>query len=143
MKHQHFIVAALAAVFSLPALAAPAGVMLKDPYCGCCDAWAGHMKQNGLEVTSRIEQNMAKIKDERRVPANLRSCHTAEIGGYLFEGHVPADLVKKVLKDKPKIAGLAVPGMPMGSPGMEGPSKQAYQVVAFDRQGKTYVYANR
>ncbi|MGL6070121.1 DUF411 domain-containing protein [Craterilacuibacter sp.] len=144
MKHTHLIAAALATALTLPAaLAAPVGVMLKDPYCGCCTAWAEHMQKNGLELTSRTEQDMAAIKDARRIPAQLRSCHTAEIGGYLFEGHVPADLVKKVLKDKPKIAGLAVAGMPMGSPGMEGPSKQAYAVTAFDRQGKTSVYANR
>ena len=122
----HFLISPLAA--------AADGLMHKDPYCGCCTAWAEHMQKNGVALQSRNEADMSTVKAKLKVPADLRSCHTAEIGGYVFEGHVPADLVKKVLKDKPKIVGLAVPGMPMGDPGMEGPSKQPYQVLSFDEQ---------
>ena len=142
-KRLHWAAAALAISLISPLAAAADGLMHKDPYCGCCTAWAEHMQKNGVALQSRNEADMSTVKAERKVPADLRSCHTAEIGGYVFEGHVPADLVKKVLKDKPKIVGLAVPGMPMGSPGMEGPSKQSYQVLSFDEQGRRSVYATR
>lgn len=143
MKTTPIIAAALAAAFALPALAAERGLMLKDPYCGCCDAWSAHMQRAGIALTTRIEPAMQQQKDRLGVPSPLRSCHTAQIGGYVFEGHVPADLVKKVLREKPAIAGLAVPGMPLGSPGMESTTKHPYHVVAFDRHGKTSVYAQR
>ncbi|WP_235086860.1 MULTISPECIES: DUF411 domain-containing protein [Chromobacterium] len=142
-KRMYWAAAALAVSLMSPVVAAAGGVMHKDPYCGCCTAWAEHMQQNGVALQSRNEADMSALKARLKVPADLRSCHTAEIGGYVFEGHVPADLVKKVLKDKPKIVGLAVPGMPMGSPGMEGPSKQPYQVLSFDEQGRRSVYATR
>ncbi|MCP1289236.1 DUF411 domain-containing protein [Chromobacterium sp. S0633] len=142
-KRMYWAAAALAVSLMSPVVAAAGGVMHKDPYCGCCSAWAEHMQQNGVALQIRNEADMSALKARLKVPADLRSCHTAEIGGYVFEGHVPADLVKKVLKDKPKIVGLAVPGMPMGSPGMEGPSKQAYQVLSFDGQGRRSVYATR
>lgn len=137
------LIAAIAAGFALSAFAAPQGTMYKDPYCGCCTAWSEHMRQNGVELATDAKTPMPTLKDRLGVPRELRSCHTAQIGGYVFEGHVPADLVKKVLKEKPAIAGLAVPGMPLGSPGMEGPRKDAYQVIAFDKQGRSRVYAQR
>ena len=128
---------------SLPAFAAPVATMFKDPHCGCCGKWADHMAQNGVTLKSDATKPMATLKDQLKVPANLRSCHTATIGGYVFEGHVPADLVKKVLKEKPAIIGIAVPGMPQGSPGMETGIKQPYQVIAFNKDGKQQVYATR
>ena len=143
MKKTSFAAALIAALTAAPALAAPAGTMYKDPHCGCCDAWARHMQDNGFRIDSKIDAQMPETKDKLGVPGSLRSCHTARIGSYLFEGHVPADLVKKVLRDKPAIAGLAVPGMPLGSPGMEGPTRQPYQALTFDRQGRTTVYAQR
>ncbi len=143
MKKTSFAAALIAALTAAPALAAPAGTMYKDPHCGCCDAWARHMQDNGFRIDSKIDAQMPETKDKLGVPGSLRSCHTARIGSYLFEGHVPADLVKKVLRDKPAIAGLAVPGMPLGSPGMEGPTRQPYQVLTFGRQGRTTVYAQR
>ncbi|NDV13494.1 DUF411 domain-containing protein [Crenobacter caeni] len=143
MKKTTSAAALIAALIAVPALAAPAATMYKDPHCGCCDAWAKHMQDNGVRVDSKIDAQMSQTKDKLGVPGSLRSCHTAKIGNYLFEGHVPADLVKKVLRDKPAIAGLAVPGMPLGSPGMEGPTRQPYQVLTFDRQGRTTVYAQR
>jgi hypothetical protein len=87
--------------------------------------------------------DLSEVKATFGVPAELQSCHTATVGKYVVEGHVPADLIQKMLKDKPAIVGLAVPGMPMGSPGMEGMRKDEYEVIAFDRQGKRSVYAKR
>lgn len=118
----------------------------KSPTCGCCANWVSHMKTNGFTVDAHdVEDGMLdQVKTTAGVPATLRSCHIALAGGYAFEGHVPADLVKKVLTTKPKLAGLAVPGMPAGSPGMEmGGRTDPYQVMAFDRQGKSWVFANR
>jgi hypothetical protein len=115
----------------------------KSPTCGCCGKWVEHMRANGFEVTVNDMPDVAPVKDKQGVPTALRSCHTAIVGGYAIEGHVPADLIKKLLQEKPKAAGLAVPGMPMGSPGMEGGSKDTYNVVLFDHAGKTSVYATR
>jgi hypothetical protein len=118
--------------------------MYKSPTCGCCTDWGDHMKANGFVVTVRDLENLAPIKADVGVPARLQSCHTAVVEGYVVEGHVPADLVKKMLREKPQVVGIAVPGMPIGSPGMEqGPTKQPYDVVLFDAQGRTTVYAKR
>ncbi|MET0642832.1 MAG: DUF411 domain-containing protein [Candidatus Binatia bacterium] len=83
------------------------------------------------------------MKSKYGVPQRLYSCHTALIDGYVIEGHVPADLIKRILKERPSIVGLAVPGMPVGSPGMEGPNPEPYEVLTFDKQGRTTVYARR
>jgi hypothetical protein len=115
----------------------------KSPTCGCCGKWVEHMRANGFEVTVNDMPDVAPIKDKQGVPSALRSCHTALVGGYAIEGHVPADLVKKLLKEHPNAAGIAVPGMPMGSPGMEGATKDTYNIVLFDKGGKTSVYATR
>ncbi len=118
-------------------------VVYKSPTCGCCGKWVEHMRANGFDVTVNNMPDVTPIKDKQGVPAALRSCHTAIVGNYAIEGHVPADVVKKLLKEKPNAAGIAVPGMPMGSPGMEGGSKDTYNVVLFDKSGKTSVYATR
>jgi hypothetical protein len=115
----------------------------KSPTCGCCALWVTHMRTNGFVPTVHDVQDVAVFKRKYGVPAALESCHTAVVGGYAFEGHVPADLLRQVLKQRPAIVGLAVPGMPMGSPGMEGPRKDAYDVIAFDKAGKTSVFAKR
>jgi hypothetical protein len=115
----------------------------KSPTCGCCGKWVEHMRANGFEVTVSDMPDVTPMKDKQGVPAALRSCHTALVGGYAIEGHVPADVIKKLLTEKPNAAGIAVPGMPMGSPGMEGASKDTYSVVLFDKAGKTSVYATR
>ena len=118
----------------------------KSPTCGCCSNWVAHMKSNGFTVDAHdVDEDMLEqVKTTAVVPKALRSCHVALAGGYAFEGHVPADLVKKALLEKPKVIGLAVPGMPVGSPGMEmGGQKDAFDVVAFDHAGKTWVYARR
>jgi hypothetical protein len=115
----------------------------KSPTCGCCAKWVEHMRANGFEATVSDMPDVTPVKDKQGVPTTLRSCHTALVGGYAIEGHVPADLVKKLLKEKPAAAGIAVPGMPMGSPGMEGATKDTYNIVLFDKAGKTSVYATR
>ena len=124
--------------------AAPVVTVYKSPTCGCCTKWVDHMRESGFEVVVNDMDDVTPLKNEVGVPNALRSCHTAVVSGYTLEGHVPADLVQKLLEEKPKnTAGLAVPGMPMGSPGMEGPRKDAYEVVAYSADGKTRVYAER
>ena len=102
-----------------------------------------HLRTNGFTVRGEDVDDLGPIKTRQSVPRELRSCHTAVIGSYVIEGHVPAASIKKLLKESPSIAGLAVPGMPMGSPGMEAPGQPAerYQVMAFDRTGRTSVYS--
>lgn len=117
----------------------------KTPSCGCCKLWVEHLAKNGFEPKSHDLPDLTDTKDTLRVPDALRSCHTAVVGRYVFEGHVPADLIKKFVAEKStSYIGLAVPGMPAGSPGMEVPGrKDAYEVVAFTRDGKRAVYAKR
>jgi hypothetical protein len=113
----------------------------KDPSCGCCKNWIEHLKKHGYAVDAKDTPTKAEVKRTLGVPDAVTSCHTAVVNGYLIEGHVPAADIARLLKQKPKVAGLAVPGMPMGSPGMEGPSKQHYQVLSFDKTGKTRIFA--
>ncbi|MGI8548034.1 MAG: DUF411 domain-containing protein [Gemmatimonadaceae bacterium] len=119
----------------------------KDPSCGCCTAWVHHMRDNGFNVTTVDEPSqsaMDSIKRAHGVAQNNTSCHTAEVGRYVLEGHVPADLVQRLLKEKPtNVVGLAVPGMVTGSPGMEGPDPEHYTVFAMMRDGSTKPYAQR
>jgi hypothetical protein len=105
----------------------------------------GHLRQHGFAVTVNDLTNLAPIKTKYGVPTDLQACHTALVDGYVIEGHVPADLVVRLLRERPRVAGLAVPGMPAGSPGMEVPAgaAQPYQVFSFDRSGKTAVFATR
>jgi len=127
------------------AFSAPTEITVyKSPSCGCCAKWVEHMQGAGFKVAVKDVDDVDTVKREMGVPASLASCHTGVVGGYLVEGHVPADLVQRMLREKPKIAGLAVPGMVTGSPGMEmGARKDPYDVIAFDRSGRTRVYAKR
>ena len=119
-------------------------VVYKDPNCGCCVKWVSMMRAAGFEVSVRDTADMQAIKRRYQVPSELGSCHTAMVAGFVVEGHVPADLIARLLKEKPKVLGLAVPGMPVGSPGMEmGAEKDAYDVLTFDAAGKTAVFARR
>lgn len=138
-------VAAAALTGAVPAFAAaPVAITVyKDPSCGCCTKWAEYMGAHGFAVTARDVPNMDEIKDTFGVPKALRSCHTATIGAYVVEGHVPADLVQRMLHAHEKIAGLAVPGMVIGSPGMEGGRPEPYAVIAYQRDGSTRVFARR
>ena len=104
----------------------------------------GHLRENGFKIDTRNIGNgqLIDVKIKNKVPEQLYSCHTAIIQGYVIEGHVPADLILRLLKEKPKVLGIAVPGMPSGSPGMDGPPVP-YEVLTFDKDGKTAVYAKR
>jgi hypothetical protein len=117
----------------------------KTPSCGCCKKWVDHMQKSGYTVTVHDLEDVAPIKKKYAVPDALASCHTAIVtGGYIIEGHVPADLVDRLVTQAPKdVIGLAVPGMVQGSPGMEGGTTEKYDVVSFDKAGKTKVYAHR
>ena len=117
----------------------------KDPTCGCCAKWVDHLKQQGFSTKTNEVGNIDEIKTQNHVPRQARSCHTALVGGYVIEGHVPASDIQRLLKERPAgIVGLAVPGMPLGSPGMEvtGGKTQAYDVLAFDKDGNTRVFAS-
>jgi hypothetical protein len=105
----------------------------------------GHLRQHGFRVTVDDRTSLDAVKRRHGVPADLESCHTALVDGYVVEGHVPADLVVRLLRERPRVAGLAVPGMPVGSPGMEVPGRAAepYRVLAFDRRGNRHVFATR
>lgn len=115
----------------------------KTPTCGCCAKWVEHMKDNGFTVHVTDLNDLSSIKARHNVPAATQTCHTGVISGYVVEGHVPASDVKRMLKERPAIAGIAVPGMPAGSPGMEVPGIKApaYQVLSFDKRGQTRVFA--
>jgi len=116
-------------------------VVHHDPNCGCCGKWIEHMEQHGFAVESVLETDMNAVKRELGVPENLPSCHTATVAGYVIEGHVPAADVKKLLEERPDARGLSVPGMPLGSPGMEYDNQRhAYDVVLFDDSGGTSVF---
>ncbi len=112
----------------------------KSPTCGCCSKWVRHLQVNGFEVEAINRNDMNSVKSEAGIPRQLASCHTAIIGGYVIEGHVPAVDIKRLLKERPDVAGLTVPGMPMGSPGMEGPRQDKYEVLTFTKSGDTAVF---
>lgn len=111
----------------------------KSPSCGCCNKWIEHLQENGFKVRSINTSNMNELKKEKNVPLKLSSCHTAVINGYVIEGHVPADDIKNLLSERRNITGLSVPGMPIGSPGMEGARTDHYQVLEFNQHGNTAV----
>jgi hypothetical protein len=121
--------------------AAVAGKVFLTPTCGCCGKWVDHMKAAGFDMEREVTTELEKVAPRQKVPVNLRSCHTAVIGKYLIEGHVPADVVQKLLKEGPAIVGLSAPNMPIGSPGMEGPNAKPYPIVAFKADGSVYEYA--
>lgn len=115
----------------------------KSASCGCCAKWVDHLKANGFAPAVHDEENMDAIKDDMGVPKPLRSCHTALLGHYIVEGHVPAADLRRLMAERPAVVGLAAPGMPQSSPGMAEPGAAAepYEVVAFTKDGKTTVYA--
>jgi hypothetical protein len=118
--------------------------VFKQVGCGCCELWARHMRAAGFTVTVSEAPDLDRIKREQSVPASMGSCHTSLVGGYVVEGHVPADVIHKLLTERPRVKGIVVPGMPIGSPGMEqGPTKQRYSVFTFDAAGQTALYATR
>jgi hypothetical protein len=121
----------------------PTVEVYKDPSCGCCALWVKHLEANGFATRVKDVEDIAAFKTQHGVPAKARSCHTGVVNGYVIEGHVPAADVKRLLKERPAVSGLAVPGMPVGSPGMEvGNTVQPYDVLTFDKQGQMRVYAS-
>jgi hypothetical protein len=117
-------------------------IVYKSPTCGCCTKWVSHLQENGFEVETIDLQDMNSVKAEVGISRQLASCHTAKIGGYVIEGHVPASDIKRLLKERPDVVGLTVPGMPMGSPGMEGHRKDNYDVLTFTNSGETAVFSS-
>jgi hypothetical protein len=121
----------------------PAMRVVKSPSCGCCAKWTEYVKKAGFAVTVEDQAEFTALKRANGVTKELESCHTAFVGGYVIEGHVPADLIKKLLAEKPVgVKGLAAPGMPASAPGMDMPG-QHYTVYAFDAQGHSRIYAER
>jgi hypothetical protein len=128
----------------LPSLAEPTPIRVwKSSTCTCCKKWVEHIRANGFAPTVHEEEEMEQVKDELGVPSKVRSCHTAQVGSYLIEGHVPASDIRRVLKERPKIAGLAVPEMPPLTPGMAPPdvAPRDYEVLSFLSDGTTSSFA--
>lgn len=140
MKFPAVVVALLVLLFTSTTMADQLNAEVhRDAYCGCCKDWILHLENNGFHVNDRVESNMNSIKDKLGIAPEMRSCHTAVINGKFFEGHVPAEAVKKVLADD-NLIGAAVPGMPVGSPGMEmGDRQDKYDVIGITRDGKSVV----
>jgi hypothetical protein len=119
-------------------------MVYKTATCGCCSKWVDHMRAQGFQVKTEDVDNISRVKETHGVPSAIGSCHTSLVGGYVIEGHVPGDAVHRLLREKPKVTGIAVPGMPAGSPGMEVPGrKDAYNILTFDKSGQTAVFEKR
>lgn len=141
MNRRRFVVTTAAVLLAGPALAAGDVIeVYKDPNCGCCNKWIAHLRADGYEVKVYDGDDIAASRARLGVPQALGSCHTARVGGYLVEGHVPARDIRRLLVERPSAAGLAVPGMPRGSPGMEADVKDAYDVLLFQLNGRYTVY---
>lgn len=117
-------------------------VMYKNPGCQCCTKWGFHLENAGFTVEEKPIRGMMELKQSYGVPARFESCHTAIIGDYFVEGHVPVEDIQRLLREKPEALGLTVPGMPEGSPGMEGPNPESYDVYLVAKDGSTSVYAS-
>lgn len=145
MKHTTLaaILAGLAISLNTVAEAAlPTVDVFKSPYCGCCGKWAEHLKQNGFAVKTHDVADVAASRKLLGMPENLGACHTAKVGGYVVEGHVPARDIKRLLAEKPKALGLAVPSMPPGSPGMESPHPMPYNTLLVQSDGTPRIFAS-
>ena len=145
MKPMRWALAALVMTTMTAAAQQPTGTVdvYKTPTCGCCSKWVEHLRANGFSVKTTDIESTGPVQSRHGVPPAVRSCHTALVNGYVIEGHVPAAEVKRLLKERPRVAGIAVAGMPSGSPGMEMPGvdPQPYHVVSFDRTGRVNVFA--
>lgn len=131
----------LTAISSPSQSSGPLVTVFKLSTCGCCNKWVEHLRSNGFGVKVREVSDTSAYQRQYLVPRSMKSCHTAVVNGYTVEGHVPAADIKRLLKERPKAVGLALPGMPMGSPGMEGARVDAYSVLLFDESGQSSVYA--
>lgn len=132
----------LAGLAASPVLAdtAPTVEVWKSAYCGCCGGWISHMRKAGFTVISHDVEDMTPIKTANGVSDALASCHTARVAGYVVEGHVPAADIRRLLAERPAVTGLTAPGMPAAAPGMDG-DPELYDVLSFDRNGRTSVWA--
>lgn len=141
-RRQFMIAVGLVPLAVPPAFAAGPMLVFRDPSCGCCGAWVDHIRAAGFPVEVRMEQQMHRIKAQLGIPRELASCHSATIGGYVIEGHVPAEVIVKLLRERPSLAGIAVPGMPVGSPGMEVPGQkpEPFRVIGFAENAPRDVY---
>ncbi len=129
-------------VLPFAAIAAQESITYKSAQCGCCTEWVDYMEKNGFDIIVEDRNDMAQIKEKLGIHPTLASCHTTVIDGYVFEGHIPASDIKDFLSEKPKLSGLAVPGMPIGSPGMEyGDRKDPYNVIGFTESGMTTIFS--
>ena len=128
---------------STPALAEPVqAILYKDPQCGCCETYAAYLRRNGFEVDVKPTNDLAEISRKAGVPEEMEGCHTMFIDGYVIDGHVPVNIVRKLLSEKPAIAGITLPGMPSGSPGMTGTKAGKFTIYAVTKDGKApVVYA--
>jgi hypothetical protein len=113
----------------------------KSPTCGCCTKWVAHLRENGFEVETTDLRDLRMVKAMAGIAPEQASCHTARVAGYVIEGHVPAEDIRRLLAERPGARGLTVPGMPKGSPGMEAPNPEHYQVLLIDEEGETEVFA--
>lgn len=137
-----FLALAAASAFVASAANAAQLTVHKSPYCGCCAKWIEHVEKHGFTVKVIETEDMAAVKKRLGVPDKMASCHTTQVGGYFIEGHVPAGDIKRLLAQKPKAAGIAVPGMPAGSPGMEaGGQKQPYATMLVGKDSKSSIFA--
>ena len=142
MRNVHLLLASLLLSAAAQAAEPQTIDVYRDPNCGCCGAWVKHLEANGFSVNEHIEADMSAVKTRLGVPPRLASCHTGVLNGQFIEGHVPASDIHK-LSQQPQLAGIAVPGMPAGSPGMEmGEQQVAYQVSGLDRQGQEQVVSS-
>ena len=136
------IAAPLALIACVQSAAAATIDVVKSPYCGCCNQWIEYLRHEGFEVRVTETEDVTPTARRLGVPDALRSCHTASIEGYAVEGHVPAEDIRRLLAERPDAAGVAVPGMPIGSPGMEqGDTRQPYETILFRRDGRRTVFA--
>ncbi|ACE91173.1 hypothetical conserved protein [Rhizobium etli CIAT 652] len=139
MQRQTFLLGSTAVLFlPFPALAAGGSqaTLYKNPQCSCCEGYADYMRQNGFEVDVKPTNDLAEISRKAGVPEGLEGCHTMFIDGYVIDGHVPVNVVQKLLTEKPAIAGITLPGMPMGSPGMAGTKTEDFVIYAVTKDGK-------
>jgi hypothetical protein len=142
MRRRTFLGIAAAAALVATGATSGAGTITvyKSPTCGCCGKWVEHLRSNGFAVTVNETDKVDAMREKSGVPAALGACHTALVDGYVVEGHVPAVDIRKLLAERPKALGLAVPGMPMGSPGMDAAHGDAYEVLLFQADGSTRVF---
>jgi len=141
MNRRRFVAALAAVPLAGPALAARDVLeVYKNPSCGCCTKWISHLRANGFDVKARDVEDITAWRARLGVPPTLGACHSARVGGYLVEGHVPAKDIQRLLRERPSAAGLAVPGMPRGSPGMEADVEEPYDVLLFQTNGRYAVY---